>query len=127
MSKGRGCKETSLRRAQRTVLRCSKESAATCACRRGMVAKNCRFDGLCERCCGIAKRVRSLSQSKGICLQRVVASTGSANGDSTTLSGRCPLALRATELLRNSRIFIACINQFWGVAGLCKGIAPQRG
>ena len=58
--------------------------------------KNCRFDGLSER-----YYVGGYSRN---CLLTL-----------TNYSGRCPLASRATELLRNSRIFIASINQFWGV------------
>ena len=41
-------------------------------------------------------------------------------------SRRCSLATRATELLRNSRIYLRTWNNFGGVAGLCKEIAPQR-
>ena len=62
------------------VLRCSKESAAPCACRRDVVAKRHRFDGLSERCCGVARKVPLPVLVEGAWLQRIVASTGSANG-----------------------------------------------
>ena len=66
LSKGRGCKDTSFRLAQRTVL--------------------------CWRLLAGFFMVTQIN-----------------------LSRRWSLASRAIELLRNSRIFIACINQFWGV------------
>ncbi len=63
-------------------------------------------------CCGVARKVPLPVLVEGAWLQKDITSTGSANG----------IMLAVTR-----GIFYGNTNKFWGVAGLCKGIAPQRG